>query len=31
MRKNIYYRPTNNGREQTIRERLNNLWKNKRR
>jgi putative ATPase len=31
MRKNIYYRPTNNGREQTIRERLNNLWKHKRR
>lgn len=31
LAKTIYYRPTDNGREGKIRERLNNLWKNKRR
>ncbi len=29
LTKTIYYRPTNNGKESTIRERLNTLWKNK--
>lgn len=31
LSKMVYYKPTNNGREGTIRERLNNLWKNKKR
>jgi putative ATPase len=31
LRAKIYYRPTDNGREETIRQRLNAWWKNKRR
>jgi putative ATPase len=31
LSKTVYYKPTNNGREATIRERLNNLWKKKKR
>jgi putative ATPase len=31
LRSKIYYRPTDNGREETIRQRLNSWWKNKRR
>ncbi len=31
LKQKIYYRPTDNGREKTLRERLNQLWKRKRR
>ncbi len=31
MKKKIYYKPTDNGSERAIRERLNSWWKNKRR
>ncbi len=31
LKEKIYYRPTDNGREKTIRERLNEWWRNKRR
>ncbi len=31
LKQNIYYRPTNSGRETAVRERLNKLWKNKKR
>ncbi|MDI6804042.1 MAG: replication-associated recombination protein A [Bacteroidota bacterium] len=31
LKQKIYYRPTDNGREKTLRERLNQLWKKKKR
>jgi putative ATPase len=31
LKKKIYYKPSDNGKEKSIRERLNQLWKNKKR
>ncbi len=31
LKQSIYYKPTDNGREAALKERLNNLWKNKKR
>jgi putative ATPase len=31
LKDKIYYKPTDNGREKTLRERLNQLWKRKKR